>query len=87
MVPTNAQLTTQQAADHLGMSRATLMKLLEHGEIPFKKVGRHRRVGLQDLIDYEERTKSERQRALSELTAEASASGDYFTSPKTTKTR
>lgn len=77
VVPTNMRLTTQQAADHLGISRPTLVKLLETEEIPHTKVGRHRRVLLEDLIAYEERTRRERHRALDELTA-AAKDGTYF---------
>lgn len=87
VVPTNRQLTTQQAADFLSISRPTLVKLLEQGDIPFTKVGRHRRVTLEDLVAYETRTQQSRQRTLSRLTAEASADGTYFASPASTKTR
>ncbi|GAA1171704.1 helix-turn-helix domain-containing protein [Nesterenkonia xinjiangensis] len=87
IVPTDAQLTTQQAADHLGISRPTLVKLLEHGDIPFTKVGRHRRVKLEDLIDYENRARQERRQALDALTAEAAADGTYFTPTTSTSTR
>lgn len=87
VVPTDAQLTTQQAADHLGISRPTLVKLLEQGDIPFTKVGRHRRVKLQDLIEYEASARQARRRTLDELTAEASADGTYFTRPPSTSTR
>lgn len=87
VVPTNAQLTTQQAADHLGMSRPTLVKLLESGEIPFTKVGRHRRVTLNDLVSYEERVREQRRDALAALTYDASLDGSYFRNPSTSQTR
>lgn len=87
VMPTNAQLTTQQAADHLGMSRPTLVRLLEKGEIPFTKVGRHRRVRFEDLLKYEKRSHNERMQSLNELTEEAISDGTYFAHPESTETR
>lgn len=75
IAPLNAVLTTQQAADMLNISRPTLVKLLESGEIPFEKPGRHRRVLLSDLLDYRARSRAERQELLDELTASASRDG------------
>lgn len=67
VMPYAAKLTTQEAADFLGMSRPTLIKLLEAGEIPFEKVGRHRRVTLRDIDEYRERAGIERRAALADL--------------------
>lgn len=75
IAPLNAVLTTQQAADMLDVSRPTLVKLLESGEIPFEKPGRHRRVLLSDLLEYRARSRAERQGLLDELTASASRDG------------
>nr|WP_281400942.1 helix-turn-helix domain-containing protein [Amycolatopsis umgeniensis] len=75
IAPLNAVLTTQQAADMLNMSRPTLVKLLESGEIPFEKPGRHRRVLLSDLLAYRASSRAERQGILDELTATANRDG------------
>ena len=70
-LPIHAELTTQQAADYLGISRPHLIKLLEGGEIPYRKVGTHRRVYFRDLKAYRDNVKAKRRETLSELVRDA----------------
>lgn len=77
LLPFGRLLTTQQAAELLGMSRPYLVKLLEAGELPFEMVGTHRRLRLEDVLRFR-RTRSERRRAaLRELSHDADELGIY----------
>ena len=67
VAPIEQQLTTMEAAEFLGVSRPTLIKLLEGGAIPFTTVGRHRRVKLADLLGYQRRQAQVRAEALTEM--------------------
>lgn len=71
IIPIQAELTTQQAADVLNVSRPFLIELLEKGQIPFRKVGTRRKVLLKDVMDYKKRTDDARLKILEELAAQA----------------
>lgn len=79
VAPVDQLLTTQEAADFLGISRPTLVKLLTAGEIPYEQpaAGRHRRLRLQDVLEYQERSRRGRRHLLDEMTADAVAAGLY----------
>jgi excisionase family DNA binding protein len=78
VVPVHAQLTTQQAAELLGVSRTHVVSLLDAGEIAYTKPGKHRRIRLADLLDYSGRHTVERHEALREMTREAERLGLEF---------
>jgi excisionase family DNA binding protein len=71
LVPENAELTTVQAAEVLNVSRPFLIKLLEEGALPHRKVGKHRRVRMEDVMAYREKIDRERESVLDELAREA----------------
>lgn len=71
LIPENAELTTVQAADILNVSRPFLVGLLEEGKIPHRKVGTHRRIRMEDVMNYKQKIDEEREAILDQLVAEA----------------
>jgi excisionase family DNA binding protein len=71
LVPENVELTTVQAAQLLNVSRPFLIGLLEARAIPYRKVGRHRRIRVEDVMAYKERTDHDRETVLDKLVADA----------------
>lgn len=71
LIPIQAELTTQQAASILGVSRPFLIRQMEAKKIPFRKIGTHRRIRFRDVLDYKRRIDADRERVLDQLAAEA----------------
>jgi excisionase family DNA binding protein len=71
VTPEPTEFSSQQAADFLKVSRPFLVKLLETGEIPFRKVGKHRRVRFEDLLSYKQRIDEKRLKVLAKLAEQA----------------
>ena len=70
IIPENAELTTVQASDILNVSRPFLIKLLEEGAIPHHKVGKHRRILMEDVMAYKKSIDADREKVLDQLAAE-----------------
>ena len=73
--PVSYEITTQEAAEMLYVSRPFLVQLLESGQIPFRKVGKHRRIRREDVEAYKHKTDEARHRVLDELQAQAQELG------------
>ena len=79
LVPMATEVTTQRAAEILGCSRPHLIKLLEEGKIEFTKVGKHRRIKFEDVMNYRQKVKEEQKQRLIEIMNADEESGLYDT--------
>jgi excisionase family DNA binding protein len=77
LVSSGKELTTQQAADLLNVSRPHLIKLLEQGQIPFARTGTHRRISFTDVMEYKERRYAARRKGMASLTQMSQELGLY----------
>ncbi|GAA1228642.1 hypothetical protein GCM10009676_08850 [Prauserella halophila] len=77
VAPTHTTLTTGEAAQLLGVSRPTLVRLLEEGSVPYEQPARHRKIKLGDLLAYRERARRSRAAGLDEMVHEAEEAGLY----------
>ncbi len=77
LVPVGREVTTQQAADLLNVSRQYLVRLLDEGRIPFRKTGKHRRVRVEDVLSFKKRRDDDRRAGLRELSRMTEELGGY----------
>jgi excisionase family DNA binding protein len=81
ILPSTQEMTTQSAADLLGVSRQYVVQLLEEGKIPFHKVGTHRRVSMKDVLEFRRKRDTRRKQMLGEIAREAVEDGTYDVIP------
>src|SRR5215475_2406355 len=81
VAPHQLMLSTQEAADLLRISRTTLVRLLETGVIPFEKPSRHRKVRLDDLLEYRRRQREAAELAFADMIADTERLGLYDVDP------
>lgn len=77
VVPVGKEVTTQQAADLLNVSRQYLVRLLDEGRIPFRKTGKHRRLRIEDVLSFKEKRDKDRRAGLRELSRLTQDFGGY----------
>jgi excisionase family DNA binding protein len=77
VVPVGREVTTQQAANVLNVSRQYLVRLLDDGRIPFRKTGKHRRLRIEDVLSFKEGRDAERRTSLRELSRLTQELGGY----------
>jgi excisionase family DNA binding protein len=77
LYPESSELTTKQAAEVLGVSRPFLIRVLESGEIPYRKVGRHRRVLMKDVLAYKQTMQVKSRAAMDEIVKLSEEMGGY----------
>ena len=77
ILPVAAELTTQKAAEILGCSRPFVIKLLEENRIPFTKIGKHRRIMVEDVMKYKAHLKAEQKQNLIEMMSDDEEAGLY----------
>jgi excisionase family DNA binding protein len=77
IVPVGKEVTTQQAADLLNVSRQYLVRLLDEGRIPFRKTGKHRRLRVEDVLAFKEKRDKDRRAGLRELSQLTQEFGGY----------
>jgi len=75
IVPVHAELTTQEAADLLNVSRPHLVKLLETNALPFHRTGKHRRIKFADLMKFKDQRDQQSEQAMEELAKQAQEHG------------
>jgi excisionase family DNA binding protein len=85
VAPHHLMLSTQEAADLLRISRTTLVRLLETGVVPFDKPSRHRKVRLDDLLEYRRRQRSQAELAFADMVADTERLGLYDAAPAEVK--
>jgi excisionase family DNA binding protein len=82
VVPVGKEVTTQQAANLLNVSRQYLVRLLEEGRIPFRRTGKHRRLRVEDVLSFKEKRDKDRRAGLRELSRLTQEFGGYDTEMK-----
>lgn len=77
VVPVGKEVTTQQAADLLNVSRQYLVRLLEERRLPFRKTGKHRRLRIEDVLTFKSQRDKDRRAGLRELSQVTQEFGGY----------
>lgn len=82
LIPYNKKVSTQEAADFLGISRPTLIRLLKEGKIPYEKINRHRKLFFKDVVEYQKRHRHEARELLDDMVSDSQLLGDYDAAPE-----